>query len=89
MDELRELEARLGVDVTDYSLLQRALTRLVEQLPRTAPPALITSPGLLERYGQLPWLSELAQTTGRAGGLHGAWLLVPWEDSSTPPASSP
>jgi ribonuclease III len=26
MDELRELEARLGVDITDYSLMQRALT---------------------------------------------------------------
>jgi ribonuclease III len=26
MDELRELEARLDVDITDYSLLQRALT---------------------------------------------------------------
>jgi serine/threonine protein kinase len=68
------------------SIAQRALARVTEQIPKTAPPALLISPGLLQRYGQLPWLGDLAVTVGRAGGLHGAWLLVPWEDPTTPPA---
>jgi hypothetical protein len=67
-------------------LVQRALARVSLAIPKSAPPALLTCPGLLARYGQLPWLSDLAQTAGRADGLHGAWVLVPWEDPSVPPA---
>ena len=68
------------------NLVERALPLVAAAIPRTAPPALLTCPGLLARYGQWPWLSDLAQTTGRADGIHGAWLLVPWEDPSVPPA---
>jgi hypothetical protein len=68
------------------NLVERALPRVGAAIPKTAPPALLTCPGLLARYGQWPWLTDLAQTTGRADGIHGAWLLVPWEDPSVPPA---
>ena len=68
------------------NVVQRALLRVAEQIPTMAPPTLLTSPGLLQRYGQLRWLSDLSEMSGRTGGLHGAWLLVPWEDPSTPPA---
>lgn len=68
------------------NLVQRALPRVAAAIPRTAPPALLTCPGLLARYGEWPWLTDLAQATGRGDGIHGAWLLVPWEDPSVPPA---
>ena len=33
----------------------------------------------------MPWVSDLAQRAGRSDGVHGAWLLVPWEDPGQPP----
>ncbi len=67
------------------NLVRRALPGVAAAIPTTAPPALLTCPGLLTRYGQWPWLADLAQTAGRADGIHGLWLLVPWEDPSVPP----
>jgi hypothetical protein len=58
---------------------------LDEALPRSAPPVLLTYPGLLARYRRLNWVSDVAQRSGRADGLHGAWLLVPWEDPGALP----
>ena len=69
-------------------LVRRAVPHVTAALPQSAPPALLTGPGLLQRYGQLPWLSDLAQSVGHMNGIHGAWLLVPWEDPSLPPALS-
>jgi len=68
------------------NVVNEALPRVVQAIPKAAPPVLLTNPGLLARYGQLDWLSDLAQMTGRADGVHGVWLLVPWDDHSTPPA---
>jgi hypothetical protein len=68
------------------ALVQRALPGVTEAVPHSAPPALLTYPGLLARYGQMTWLSDLALRTGRSDGLHGAWLLVPWEDPDKPVA---
>jgi hypothetical protein len=60
------------------------MTQVETTLPRRAPPALLTYPGLLARYERLAWIADLAQKAGRPDGLHGAWLLVPWEDPSVP-----
>jgi hypothetical protein len=65
--------------------VQRALPKVAAAIPKAAPPTLLTYPGLLTRYDQWSWLTDLAQTTGRADGIHGLWLLVPWEDPSVPP----
>ena len=59
---------------------------LDEALPQSAPPVLLTYPGLLASYRRLSWVSDVAQRSGRANGLHGAWLLVPWEDPGVPPS---
>lgn len=66
-------------------LVDGALPRLTAAIPKTASPVLLTCPGLLARYGEWPWMADLALTVGRAGGIHAAWLLVPWEDPSVPP----
>lgn len=66
-------------------LVQLALPGVAAAVPRAAPPALVTHAGMLARYGQMPWLSDLALRCGRADGVHGAWLLVPWEDPGEPP----
>lgn len=66
------------------ALVARAMTQVETNLPRQAPPALLTYPGLLARYERLAWIADLAQKAGRPDGLHGAWLLVPWEDPSVP-----
>lgn len=78
-----------GRDTRDWQnltqLVQRALPKVAAAIPKVAPPTLLTYPGLLTRYDQWSWLTDLAQTTGRADGIHGLWLLVPWEDPSVPP----
>jgi hypothetical protein len=66
-------------------LVQLSLPGVAAALPRGAPPALLTAAGMLARYAQMPWVSDLALQCGRAGGVHGAWLLVPWEDPGEPP----
>jgi hypothetical protein len=67
-------------------LVQLSLPGVTAGLPRRSPPALLTSAGMLARYGLMRWVSDLALRCGRADGLHGAWLLVPWEDPGQPPA---
>lgn len=66
-------------------LVQLSLPGVAAELPRSGPPALLTSAGMLARYGHMRWLSDLTLQCGRADGLHGAWLLVPWEDPGQPP----
>ena len=67
------------------NLVRRALPRVAPVIAAASPPVLVTCPGLLDRYGEWPWLADLAQTVGRAGGIHGLWLLVPWDDQTSPP----
>lgn len=67
-------------------LVKLALPRVRASLPNAAQPVLLTCPGMLARYKQMPWVSDLALQSGCADGVHGAWLLVPWEDPGQPPA---
>ena len=67
------------------SLVRKAMDAATAALPRTAPPALLTCAGLLSRYEQMSWISDLAIRSGQASGVHGAWLLVPWQDPGRPP----
>ncbi len=88
--ELRQTTRRAAVrDTRDWArlceLVQLSLPGLAGELPRTGPPALLTSAGMLARYGQVRWVSDLALQCGRVDGLHGAWLLVPWKDPGQPP----
>jgi hypothetical protein len=78
-----------GHDSRDWQklreLVQLALPNVTATVPRGTPPVLLTSAGMLARYGQMRWVSDLALQCGRADGVHGAWLLVPWEDPGQPP----
>jgi hypothetical protein len=38
---------------------------------------LLVNPGLFARYGLMGLLASLRDDTGRAGGPHGVWLLIP------------
>jgi hypothetical protein len=46
---------------------------------------LVVNPGLLARYDRLDMLERLADEVGRAGGIHGLWVLVPANDQTTLP----
>ena len=65
----------------DWGNLQRvvrsALPRVKAELAESPGHVLLTNPGLLARYGQLDLLGELMQSTGRAGGPPGLWILIP------------
>ncbi|MCX5689143.1 MAG: hypothetical protein NTV94_05030, partial [Planctomycetota bacterium] len=50
---------------------------------------LLTYAGLLGRYQQVQLLSSLQSQTGRAGGLHGLWLLLPTDEQNLPTIMSP
>lgn len=67
-------------------LVRQAMVAAAATLPSAAPPALMTSAGLLARYGQMPWVSDVALQAGRPNGIHGAWLLVPWDDPGKSPS---
>lgn len=68
------------------AIVRRAMTAVTEKLPQTSPAVLLTSAGLLARYEQMSWLSDISQKAGHPTGMHGAWLLVPWEDPGRPPS---
>ncbi|MHA7839590.1 MAG: BREX system serine/threonine kinase PglW, partial [bacterium] len=64
----------------DWNNLQRvvreALPRVQAELAESPRPVLLTNPGLLARYDQLPFLDALRDETGRTAGPPGLWLLV-------------
>jgi hypothetical protein len=65
----------------DWGNLQRVvkavLPRIQAELSASAKFVLLTDPGLLARYDQMSYITELQSITGRPGGPPGLWLLVP------------
>ena len=51
--------------------------RLREALISAGTTRLLVNPGLFARYGLMGVLAELRNDTGRTGGPHGVWVLIP------------
>ena len=58
-------------------LVARAMPVVEERLLQVDKTMLMIYPGLLARYDQMEFLSQLSQKVGRRGGIPGLWLLVP------------
>jgi hypothetical protein len=58
-------------------VVKAVLPRIQAELPASAKFVLLTDPGLLARYDQMSFITELQSTVGRPGGPPGLWLLVP------------
>lgn len=65
----------------DWGNLQRVvkavLPRIQAELSGASKHVLLTDPGLLARYEQMSFITELQSATGRPGGPPGLWLLIP------------
>ena len=65
-------------------LVQRALPGLRERLLGSAGPLLLTSPGLLARYGLTGLVSDLEAQVGTPGCTPALWLLLPTRRQGKP-----
>ncbi|EPZ16557.1 hypothetical protein M622_11640 [Thauera terpenica 58Eu] len=65
-------------------LVQRTLPGLRDRLLGSADPVLLTSPGLLARYGLMSLVSELEAQVGRPGCTPALWLLLPTRRQGLP-----
>ena len=65
-------------------LVQRTLPGLRDRLLGSADPVLLTSPGLLARYGLMSLVSELEAQVGRPGCTPALWLLLPTHRQGLP-----
>lgn len=65
-------------------LVQRALPGLRERLLGSARPLLLTSPGLLARYGLTGLVSDLEAQVGSPGCTPALWLLLPTRRQGKP-----
>ncbi|TAH50404.1 MAG: BREX system serine/threonine kinase PglW [Betaproteobacteria bacterium] len=65
-------------------LVQRTLPGLRDRLLGSADPVLLTSPGLLARYGLMGLVSELEAQVGRPGCTPALWLLLPTRRQGLP-----
>ena len=63
----------------------RALPRVRAELAAAPRPVLLTNLGLLARYDQMTFLDGLRDSSGRAGGPPGVWLLVPRDPQESRP----
>lgn len=65
-------------------LVQRALPGLHDGLLTCTNPLLLTSPGLLARYGLMSLVAELEAQVGRPGCTPSLWLLLPTRRQGLP-----
>ena len=59
------------------TVVRSALPGVATELAEFPRHVLLTTPGLLARYGQIDLLGELMQSKGRPGGPPGLWILIP------------
>jgi serine/threonine protein kinase len=65
------------------TLVERAMPLVKQRLNQSTRPTLLTYPGLLARYDQLPLLEHLRDNVGRRAGIPSVWLLVPGDHQPT------
>jgi serine/threonine protein kinase len=58
-------------------LLNRTMPMVEQQLATATKTILLTYPGLLARYDQMPLLERLREKVGRRDGIPGVWILIP------------
>ena len=58
-------------------LVNRTMPIVEQQLTTATRTILLTYPGLLARYDQMPLLERLREKVGRRDGIPGVWLLIP------------
>ena len=58
-------------------LVEMLRLKLHEALVFASRTVLLVNPGLFARYGLMGVLAELRNDTGRTGGPHGLWILIP------------
>lgn len=58
-------------------LVNRAMPLIEQRLNAASKTMLLTYPGLLARYDQMPLLERLREKVGRRDGVPGVWLLIP------------
>jgi hypothetical protein len=58
-------------------LVNRAMPIVEQRLNAATETMLLTFPGLLARYDQMPLLERLREKVGRRDGIPGVWLLIP------------
>jgi len=65
-------------------LLDRCMPAVEAALAAPGEKRLFVNPGLLARYQRMPILTRLSEKSGRPGGPHALWLLVPDEGQAMP-----
>ena len=58
-------------------LVNRAMPVVEQRLTTASKTMLLTYPGLLARYDQMPLLERLREKVGRRDGIPGVWMLIP------------
>lgn len=58
-------------------LVNRAMPMVEQRLNSVTKTMLLTYPGLLARYDQMPLLERLREKVGRRDGIPGVWMLIP------------
>jgi serine/threonine protein kinase len=63
-------------------LVNRAMPLVEQRLNAASKTMLLTYPGLLARYEQMPLLERLREKVGRRDGIPGVWLLIPGDNQA-------
>jgi hypothetical protein len=63
-------------------LVNRAMPIVEQRLTAATETMLLTYPGLLARYEQMPLLERLREKVGRRDGIPGVWLLIPGDNQA-------
>lgn len=64
-------------------LVGRAMPKIEQRLMSSDKTILMTYPGLIARYDQMPLLQRLRDQVGRKDGIPGLWLLIPGSNQAT------
>ncbi len=63
-------------------LVNRAMPIIEQRLHDATKTMLLTYPGLLARYDQMPLLERLREKVGRRDGIPGIWMLIPGDQQA-------
>lgn len=63
-------------------LVKRSMPIIEQRLAAAKRTMLLTYPGLLARYDQMPLLERLREKVGRRDGIPGVWMLIPGDNQA-------
>jgi len=63
-------------------LVKRSMPIIEQRLATAKKTMLLTYPGLLARYDQMPLLERLREKVGRRDGIPGVWMLIPGDNQA-------